>query len=107
MNMARVVEKYWVGTSAMGGICKMFETWDAKLDRKMENRHENKTSYQMRDMLMGEKVGVCIWATVMGPVFMPLKVLQAMNHVDMYFKGEKPTDHGYMTKRHISDYMNP
>jgi hypothetical protein len=95
---------YALATSALGGSIKMFETWDAKLNRITLDANGKKHIVK-RDMLMGEKFSLCCWATAMGPFLFPLKVFAAMNRVDMYFKGERPIDQGYLPKNDFVDYL--
>jgi hypothetical protein len=84
----------------LGGAIKVMETWDAKLER-IVNDKEHKTRCHMQDMLMGEKFGLFCW----GPCLLPYHILRGMNRIDMYFKGERPADHGYKSKMTILEYL--
>ena len=95
--MNTIKHYYVLGSSAICGFSKAIETWDAKVYTIYPEKH--------RDMLMGEKFGFFCWASITGPVVMPLKVLDWMNRIDIYFKGHKPEDYGYKKHKGIHEYL--
>lgn len=91
-----ILEKYLIGSASFCGISKLIEVKDARV-------HNRYPEYD-RDMLLGEKVGIVIWSIISGPYRVPLKILDVMNKIDIYFKGHKPEDYGYNQKKTLYDY---
>lgn len=97
-------KKYLIGSMSFAGVAKIIETWDAKVERTVTTATGDRR-YAFQDMLMGEKFALFILGTISGPYLMPFKFIRSMNYIDMYFKGEHPSIHGYTAKRTFLDYV--
>ncbi len=64
-----LLTKYCIVGMTHGYFSKLFETWDAKIQSQVDER------VVKRDMLMGEKVGVCPFRIITGPIMFPIKAL--------------------------------
>lgn len=100
MYLMNLLRKYCIFGMTVGYFSKLFETWDAKIQCHVDEKIIE------RDMLMGEKVGVCIFGVITGPIMLPLKILDLMNRADIAIKGHTPHMYGYPpVKNRISDYL--
>jgi hypothetical protein len=86
---------------SVGYLSKLFETWDAKVERKLDGG-----SVVIRDMLMGEKLGVCAFGTIIGPITLPFKALDMLNRIDIAMQGHTVKTYGYTrSKTRVVDYL--
>lgn len=90
---------YYLCTAGAGGVSNMMETWNAKVERWVGGERK------MTDMLLGEKLGIFAWGVATGPVFVPLKMLNNLNKIDIYFRGHNQKDYGFEEKKTVFDYM--
>ena len=75
---------------------KTMELWDATVkcgDGKIHN------------MLVGEKISLVTFATVVGPVFFGVTLVNLINRADVYMRGGNPENHGLKKKEHVFEYI--
>lgn len=98
----KYLQNYVLGSAGLSGVSKVLETWNAKVERY----NDVKTSTIVQtDMLLGEKIGLFVFATISGPYLFPFKALGILNRIDIYNKGHDPLSYGYREKNNMSDYL--
>lgn len=95
--------KYYCGTMGYNVIDKTMQLWDAKVEVYALN-DSSKREYVMKPMLIGDKIGVLMYTTLVAPFTFPFMFFQKLNSLDMLVKGEKPENYGYVPKKHVIDY---
>lgn len=95
--------RYYVGAMGVGGAGMVIDTWDAKVARWVKG--ENGPERRKTEMLLGEKVGLFLWGTMMGPLMVPFKMTSALDRIDIWMKGKRIEDYGMTQKDCLLDYM--
>lgn len=95
----KAIVTYILGSAGLNGFSSILETWNAKVERYVDRE------YKETDVLLGEKFGIFVASTIFGPWRLPLKSLDWMNKVDIYFKGHNQSDYGYDKKKSVYDFF--
>lgn len=99
-SFARAVDLYVFSTMGIGGMCKVVDTWNAKVERWVG------TEQKATSMLLGEKIGLFVWGMFTGPALFPFKVTGYIDRLDIWMKGEEPEMYGFgPKKKYITDYL--
>lgn len=87
-------------------VRKFLQLWDAKSERAIPTHTLGANiKYVMKPMLMGEKLGIFGACLIMAPCMMPVYLVNDLNKVDIYMKGECSKDYGYTVPKHPIDYL--
>lgn len=101
--MERFALKYVFGSMALNGLSKTCEVWDARVKR-YDYTQKSVNGYVENEMLLGEKFGIVIINTMMGPFKLPYTMIDNLNKVDIYMKGKNPEEYGYKRVKFVYDY---
>lgn len=69
-------------------IRKFFELWDAKCEYAKDD------SKKIKPMLLGDKLFVFGTCLLVSPCLLPKYIVNDLNKIDIYMKGQKQSDYG-------------
>lgn len=100
----RLSALYTAAGMGLGGARMVADTWGAQLEERVDGE-DGRPRWELRDMLLGEKVGLVCWGVLSGPALLPFQALSCLNRADVWRRGEPPERYGYGRKTHITDYL--
>jgi hypothetical protein len=88
-------KQYVIAALSYGAVRKLPQLWDAK-ERYFVKDLNN---YEEKPMLMGNKLSAFAFGLAFSSVMTPFWLFDDLNKVDIYMKGHKQSDYGYLTSK--------
>jgi len=88
------IYKYAFAAAGINGLFGLYRTYNAKVIRKIDNDRYNKNQI-INNMLIGEKITVVLFHTIVGPYVVPIHLLHLFNQLEIKYRNDNLKNYNY------------
>jgi hypothetical protein len=103
--MDRYLKSYYIIASSYGMCRKAYELKDATITHDVYDGHSLKKAQVQRPILLGDKLLLTSYATMLSPFLIPIHIKNDINKLQIHLQGLDPNDFEVNKKEHLYDYI--
>jgi hypothetical protein len=103
--MNSYLKNYYIIALSYGMCRKAYELKNATITHDTYDSHSLKKVKVERPILLGDKLLLTSYATVLSPFLIPIHIKNDINKLQMHLQGLDPNDFEVNKKEHLYDYI--
>ena len=103
--MDKFLTRYYITATCYGMCRKVYELKDATTVNRVYDNTSNKAVEKELPILLGDKLLLTCYATMMSPFLIPMHIKNDINKLQIYVQGLDHNDFDTQKKRCMSEYI--